>query len=66
MDGPQPSSSGPKPFLGIHMKCCNVYIRAYRSQTRPAYVGWCPRCGARVEVPVVREGGTRNRFFCAE
>ncbi|NOX56883.1 MAG: hypothetical protein GXP27_21070 [Planctomycetes bacterium] len=59
------SSERPRPFLGIHMKCCNVYIRAYRSRTEPAYVGWCPRCGARVHVPIVRDGGSTDRFFSA-
>ncbi len=59
---PEPNA---RPFIGVHMKCCNVYIRAYLSRIRAKFVGWCPRCGARVEVPAVREGGTTNRFFSA-
>ena len=28
-----------RPFLSIHMKCCNTYVRAYVNQQRDAYVG---------------------------
>lgn len=52
-----------RPFLGIHMKCCNAYTRAYLTAAGDAYAGWCPRCAAPVRVKVVKEGGSSGRFF---
>ncbi len=52
-----------RPFVGVHMKCCNVYIRAYLNRQQDAYVGWCPRCAAKVRIRVVQEGGSTDRFF---
>lgn len=58
-----PSSPQERPFLGVHMKCCNVYLRAHLNQTRDAFVGWCPRCAAPVRIQVVEEGGSNSQFF---
>ena len=52
-----------RPFLGIHLKCCNVYVRAYLNAARDAYVAWCPRCAAQALVQVAAEGGSKGRFF---
>lgn len=52
-----------RPFVGVHMKCCNVYVRAYINQTGDAYVGWCPRCASQVRLQIVHDGGNRGRFF---
>jgi len=52
-----------RPFVGVHLKCCNAYIRAYANHDRSAYVGWCPRCAAAVRIPIVNQGGTTARFF---
>lgn len=52
-----------RPFLGILMKCCRTYSRAYLNDTRTEYAGRCPRCGAFVRVAVVKEGGSSDRFF---
>ncbi len=50
-------------FVGVHMKCCNVYTRAYLNVQRDAFVGWCPRCAGQMRIRVVEEGGTDARFF---
>ena len=50
-------------YVGVHMKCCNVYVRAYINPAGDAYVGWCPRCAAQVRLEIVQEGGSRGRFF---
>jgi len=59
----QSDSNNARPFVGIHMQCCNVYIRAYANASQDAFVGWCPRCCAPVRVPIVEEGGSTDRFF---
>lgn len=53
-----------RPFLGMHFKCCNVYSRVYLNKKGTAFVGWCPKCAARVEVKV-SPLGTDARFFTA-
>lgn len=53
----------PRPFLGLLMRCCNVYARIYLTAARDAYAGHCPRCGRPTRVAVVAEGGTSTRFF---
>lgn len=65
MSSDSSSSSGQtgKAFLGIHLKCCNVYVRAYINATKDAYVSRCPRCGAQVRVGISKEGGSSSRFF---
>ena len=59
----RPQSGQNRPFVGVHMKCCNMYVRAYVNQMRDAYVGWCPRCAAQVRIEIVKEGGSSDRFF---
>ena len=66
-----PSASGrdgtpgnPRPFLGIQFRCCQTYGRIYRNDQRTAYRGGCPKCGARMEIPI-GSGGTNKRFFSA-
>lgn len=53
----------PRPFVGVLMKCCRTYVRAYLNVAQDAFVGWCPRCAAKVEIEAVEEGGSTNRFF---
>jgi hypothetical protein len=55
--------AAPRPFVGVHLKCCHTYIRAYANHDRSAYVGWCPRCAAAVRIPIVEHGGSTSRFF---
>lgn len=57
-----PANAGPRPWLGIHFACCNVYARVYRSRTAPRYEGHCPSCQAKISVPIGK-GGTNQRFF---
>lgn len=52
-----------RPFLGVLLRCCNVYSRLYLDASHAAYVGWCPRCAKQVRVNVVAEGGSDQRFF---
>jgi hypothetical protein len=56
-------SGHPRPFLGILLKCCRVYVRAYLNPAGTAYQAWCPRCAARVEIAVAEQGGSTSRFF---
>ena len=53
-----------RPFLGIRFECCKTYGRIYRNNQRNAYVGKCPRCFAKVTVPIGNEGSS-TRFFTA-
>ena len=50
-------------YVGIHLKCCNVYVRAYVNAAHDAFVGWCPRCATQVRIPIVKDGGSTDRFF---
>jgi len=63
MTAQQSTPGESRPFVGIHLKCCNTYVRAYANHDRSAYVGWCPRCAAAVRIPIVKEGGSNSRFF---
>ena len=46
----------------MHFKCCNVYTRIYLNKKGTAFVGWCPKCTARVELKVSPDG-TDAQFF---
>lgn len=48
----------------MHFKCCNVYCRIHLNRLGTAFVGWCPRCTAKVEVKV-SPSGSDSRFFTA-
>lgn len=61
----QSQPAGGRPFVGVHMQCCNVYIRIYMNASKDAFVGWCPRCTAQIRIPIVEDGGTSDRFFSA-
>ncbi len=53
-----------QPFLGIRFECCKTYGRIYRNAEKTAYRGQCPRCFAKVTVPI-GDSGTSSRFFTA-
>jgi hypothetical protein len=55
----------PRPFIGIHFRCCNVYQRIYRRSDGAAYEGRCPKCLRAVRA-TVGPGGVSQRFFNAE
>lgn len=59
------AASRGRPFISVLFECCRVYNRVYRNPAGTAYVGWCPRCGKRVEVKV-GPGGGENRVFRAQ
>src|SRR5690606_16899439 len=52
-----------RPFLGVHLRCCNLYARLYLNAAKDACVGWCPRCAKQVRADVVAEGGSTGRFY---
>jgi hypothetical protein len=58
-----PPKATPRPFVGVMMKCCRTYVRAYLNAAESAFVGWCPRCAGKVEIEAVEEGGSPSRFF---
>ena len=49
-------------FLGIHFRCCNMYVRVYKNSDGTAYRGNCPKCGKKVHIPI-GQGGSAGRFF---
>ncbi|HOJ32122.1 MAG TPA: hypothetical protein PKY35_14140 [Candidatus Hydrogenedentes bacterium] len=55
----------PRPYIGMWFKCCHVYTRIYLNRDGTAFVGFCPKCGARATVKVA-PGGSRSRFWKAE
>jgi len=59
---PEPEGRRLRPHLGILFTCCNVYARVYLNAQRDAFIGWCPHCAGRLEIPVSPEG-TDARFF---
>lgn len=52
-----------KPVVGVHLRCCNVYIHLHPNAVKDAFVGFCPRCAAPVRVPIVAHGGSTGRIF---
>jgi len=54
-----------RPHIGIIFKCCRIYSRIYLNKKGDAFVGWCPRCGAKIEIGV-SPTGSKQRFFTAE
>ena len=53
-----------RPFVDIYFECCRVYARLYRNVDGTAYAGNCPRCCARLSLPI-GPGGTGQRIFRA-
>ncbi|MFM2165554.1 MAG: hypothetical protein RL325_1991 [Planctomycetota bacterium] len=68
---PAPSGSGDhslsadrpaRPFLMIWFRCCETYGRLPKAQDGACYEGRCPKCSARLRVPI-GAGGTARRIF---
>jgi hypothetical protein len=47
-------------FVGVLLKCCNIYIRAHLAPQADAYVGQCPRCATPVRIALSPEGSGRR------
>lgn len=56
--------SDARPWISVYFECCRIYCRVYVNAQRTAYVGWCPKCAARVEVRIASDGSP-GRFFRA-
>jgi len=56
-------TAGPRPFLGILFRCCDVYGRIYRTKAGDAYTGRCPKCLRPLRIKVDPDGGIDARFF---
>jgi hypothetical protein len=54
-----------RPHIGIIFKCCRIYSRIYLNKKGDAFVGWCPKCAAKLEVKV-SPTGSKGKFFAAE
>ena len=54
-----------KPFVGVIFKCCHIYSRIYINKQGTAFVGWCPKCGAKMEI-LISPTGSKSNFFIAE
>lgn len=58
-------SQNKRDFVGVTFSCCNVYSRIYLDTGKSRVYGWCPRCGARIEITISPDGSKR-RFFTAD
>jgi hypothetical protein len=54
-----------RPFVGVFFRCCRVYTRIYLNKKGTAFVGWCPKCTAKMEIKISPTGST-SRFFYAD
>jgi len=59
------SQNRKRPHIGVVFKCCRIYSRIYLNKKGDAFVGWCPRCSAKMEV-LVSPIGSKSKFFFAE
>ncbi len=57
--------NNPRPHLGVIFKCCRIYSRIYLNKKGDAFVGWCPKCAAKMEIKV-SPYGSDSKFFMAE
>lgn len=49
-------------WIGIKFDCCGTYSRIYRNREGTAYEGFCPKCTARIRVPIGPHGTTQRIF----
>jgi hypothetical protein len=58
------TSKRDKAFIGVTFRCCRVYARIYLNKAGDAFIGWCPKCAAKMEVGI-SDSGSSLRFFQA-
>ncbi len=51
-------------YVGVTVQCCRVYTGNHRNRDGNVFVGWCPKCAAKMEVGISRNG-TNYRIFGA-
>jgi hypothetical protein len=57
-------TSDKREYVGVTFKCCRVYTRIYLNKEKTAFVGWCPKCAAKMEVQITKTGSS-SKFFQA-
>jgi hypothetical protein len=57
-----PARGAVRPFLMIWFRCCTTYGRLPKSADGRRYEGRCPKCLARLTVPVGEKGTSRRMF----
>jgi len=63
LEGPaHPSRGAARAFLMIWFRCCQTYGRLPKADDGSCYEGRCPKCLARLSVPI-GAGGTSRRIF---
>ncbi len=55
----------PRPQIGVHFQCCNVYARIFLTKDETAYAGHCPKCARPVRIRTA-PGGDSSRFWRVE
>ena len=51
-----------RPYLGVRFTCCNVYTHIFLNAQQSAFVGWCPRCAAKLEIKAGPDGSDERIF----
>ncbi|UCC80742.1 MAG: hypothetical protein JSW64_05125 [Candidatus Zixiibacteriota bacterium] len=51
-----------KEFIGVIFKCCKKYSRIYLDDEKSSFLGWCPKCGAKMEIRI-SPNGSNSKFF---
>lgn len=59
---PGPAIGPPRRFLSVWFRCCHTYGRMYKNREATAYVGFCPKCGCRVQALIGPDGTSRRLF----
>ena len=52
-----------RPFVGVYFRCCHIYSRIFINKQKTAFVGWCPKCAAKIEMKISPTGSTERFFF---
>jgi len=55
----------PRPHVGVIFRCCKIYQRIYLNKKGDAFIGYCPKCSAKMEI-VVSPYGSKSSFFTTD